>query len=80
LGELAERFSGEVLGEITIVVAGAAPVAVDATPEELARLVAVREQAGEPRKEAIAGVAQELGVPKRAVYDAVVSGKTAEPD
>jgi 16S rRNA (cytidine1402-2'-O)-methyltransferase len=73
LAELAERFSGEVLGEVTIVVEGAAPVAVDAAPEELARLVAVREASGEPRKEAIAGVAQELCVPKREVYEAVVS-------
>ena len=73
LPELAKRFSGEVLGEVTVVVEGAAPVAVEATPSELARLVAVREASGEPRKEAIAGVAQELGVPKRTVYDAVVS-------
>jgi 16S rRNA (cytidine1402-2'-O)-methyltransferase len=73
LAELAERFSGEVLGEVTVVVEGAAPVAVEATPEELARLVAVREASGEPRKEAITGVARELGVPKRDVYEAVVA-------
>jgi 16S rRNA (cytidine1402-2'-O)-methyltransferase len=77
LGELALRFSGEVLGEVTVVVEGAAPVATDASPEELARLVAVREAAGEPRKEAIAGVARELGVAKREVYDAVVASKGA---
>ena len=73
LPELAERFSGEVLGEITVVVEGAAVVTLESTPAELARLVSVREASGEPRKEAIAGVAQELGVPKREVYDAVVS-------
>ena len=79
LGELALRFSGEVLGEVTVVVEGAAPVATDASPEELARLVAVREAAGEPRKEAIAGVARELGVAKREVYEAVVASKGAGP-
>jgi 16S rRNA (cytidine1402-2'-O)-methyltransferase len=75
LPELAERFSGEVLGEVTVVVEGAVPIAVEVTSDELARLVAVREASGEPRKDAIAGVAQELGVPKRDVYDAVVAGR-----
>ena len=77
LAELAQRFSGEVRGEVTVVVEGAALVTVESTPAELARLVAVREAAGEPRKEAIAGVARELGVAKREVYDAVVSAKGA---
>jgi 16S rRNA (cytidine1402-2'-O)-methyltransferase len=77
LGELAERFSGEVRGEVTVVVAGAPDVPVDLDPAELARLVAVREESGEPRKEAIAGVARELGVARRDVYDAVVAAKGA---
>jgi 16S rRNA (cytidine1402-2'-O)-methyltransferase len=77
LAELAERFSGEVLGEVTVVVEGAAEQTVESTPAELARLVAVREASGEPRKEAISGVARELGVAKRDVYDAVVSAKGA---
>src|SRR5689334_182378 len=75
LVELAARFSGEVLGEVTVVVEGSAPVTVELTPEELARLVSVREQTGEPRKEAIAGVARELGVHRRDVYDAVVASR-----
>jgi 16S rRNA (cytidine1402-2'-O)-methyltransferase len=79
LAELAERFSGEVLGEVTVVVEGAPEPVVSSTPEELARLVAVREASGEPRKEAIAGVARELGVPRREVYDAVVAAKAAGP-
>jgi len=74
LAELAERFSGEVRGEVTVVLAGAEPVVAE-TPEELARLVAVREASGEPRKEAIAGVARETGVARREVYDAVVAAK-----
>lgn len=73
LGELAGwAAGGDVLGEITIVVAGATPAA--ATPEDAAVLVAEREAAGVPRKEAIAAVAREAGLPKRAVYAAVVAG------
>ncbi len=75
LAELAARFAGEVRGEVTIVVDGAPVPVNDSTPAELARLVAVREGTGEPRKEAIAGVARELGVAKREVYDAVLAAK-----
>ena len=46
---------------------------------ELARRVAVREEAGERRKEAIAEVAQEASVPKREVFDAVVAHKAGGP-
>ena len=45
--------------------------------EELVRRVRVREEAGERRKEAIAAVAAEAGVPKREVFDAVVAAKNA---
>ena len=79
LAELAEQFSGDVLGEVTLVVEGAAERPVESTPAELARLVAVREEVGEPRKEAIAGVARELGVPRREVYDAVLAAKAPRP-
>jgi len=79
LEELAARFSGEVRGEVTVVVEGAPERAVEAGPDELARLVAVREEAGETRKDAVAGVARELGVPKREVYDAVVAAKAPGP-
>ncbi len=76
LGELAAWAQGEVRGEVTLVLAGAPEPEVDATPAELARLVGVREAAGLSRKEAIAAVAQELGVPKREVYDAVVGARS----
>ena len=79
LPELAEQFSGEVLGEVTVVVEGAPEQQVESTPAELARLVAVREEVGEPRKEAISGVAREMGVPRREVYDAVLAAKAARP-
>jgi 16S rRNA (cytidine1402-2'-O)-methyltransferase len=80
LAELADRFSGEVLGEVTVVVEGAPERVVVESPDELARLVGVREASGEPRKEAIAGVARELGVPRREVYDAVVAAKPGRGD
>lgn len=62
-------------GEITLVVGGAPAVAVTRTPEELAGLVAEREASGTSRKEAMTQVARETGLPKRAVYDAVVAAK-----
>ncbi|MFE7559892.1 16S rRNA (cytidine(1402)-2'-O)-methyltransferase [Kitasatospora sp. NPDC057500] len=78
IGELAAWAAEGVKGEITVVVAGAPPAAPqELTPAELARLVAVREEAGERRKEAIAAVASELSVPKREVFDAVVAAKNA---
>jgi 16S rRNA (cytidine1402-2'-O)-methyltransferase len=74
LAELAAWAAGDVRGEITLVVGGAtAPAAVE--PADLAAAVAAREAAGEPRKEAIAAVARENGVPKRAVFDAVINAK-----
>jgi 16S rRNA (cytidine1402-2'-O)-methyltransferase len=76
LAELAEWAAEGVRGEITVVVEGAperAPGELDA--EELVRRVRAREEAGERRKEAIAAVAVEAGVPKRVVFDAVVAAK-----
>jgi 16S rRNA (cytidine1402-2'-O)-methyltransferase len=80
LAELAEWAGGDVRGEITLVVAGAPDEpATDVGPDALAAEVANREQAGQPRKEAIADVARERGVPKRAVFDAVVAAKASRP-
>ncbi|MFF1444674.1 16S rRNA (cytidine(1402)-2'-O)-methyltransferase [Streptomyces sp. NPDC058295] len=76
LGELAEWAAEGVRGEITVVVTGAperGPEELDAA--ELVRRVRVREEAGERRKEAIAAVAAEAGLPKREVFDAVVAAK-----
>jgi 16S rRNA (cytidine1402-2'-O)-methyltransferase len=75
LASLVEWAQGQVRGEITLVVAGAVAGSSDAGPAELAAQVAVRESAGATRKDAIAEVAQQLGVPKRRVYDAVVAAK-----
>ncbi|MFE7763130.1 16S rRNA (cytidine(1402)-2'-O)-methyltransferase [Streptomyces sp. NPDC057438] len=80
LGELAEWAAAGVRGEITVVVEGApekGPEELDAA--ELVRRVRVREEAGERRKEAIAAVAVEAGLPKREVFDAVVAAKRTAP-
>ncbi|MEU0933468.1 MULTISPECIES: 16S rRNA (cytidine(1402)-2'-O)-methyltransferase [unclassified Embleya] len=76
LAELAEWAKPGVRGEITVVVAGAPPADPSKIgPAELVERVAGREAAGQPRKEAIAAVAAEVGVPKRVVFDAVVAAK-----
>ena len=75
LRELAEWAGGDVRGEITLVVGGAPAAAPSVEPAELAAAVADREAAAESRKDAIAAVARAHGLPKRVVYDAVVSQK-----
>ena len=75
LRELAEWATGDVRGEITLVVGGAPAVASSAEPAELAAAVADREAAAESRKDAIAAVARAYGLPKRVVYEAVVTQK-----
>jgi 16S rRNA (cytidine1402-2'-O)-methyltransferase len=77
LSELASQLADGVLGEITLVVAGATARAPGGTPEQAAAIVAEREQGGQPRREAIAAVAGELGLPRREVYNAVVTGRAA---
>ncbi|MFD5552374.1 16S rRNA (cytidine(1402)-2'-O)-methyltransferase [Streptomyces sp. NPDC127068] len=78
LAELASWAAEGVRGEITVVVEGAPePGPADLSPEELVRRVRDREEAGERRKEAIAAVAADAGVPKREVFDAVVAAKNA---
>lgn len=65
----------EVRGELTLVVAGAPAAAADASPAALAAEVALREAAGLTRKEAMAEVARDAGVPRREVYDAVLAAR-----
>ncbi|WP_306333251.1 16S rRNA (cytidine(1402)-2'-O)-methyltransferase [Streptomyces sp. KL118A] len=79
LKELAEWAADGVRGEITVVVEGAPEKSAgELGPDELVRRVRVREEAGERRKEAIAAVAAEAGLPKRDVFDAVVAAKNAD--
>jgi len=77
LEELERWASHGVLGEITLVIAGA-PAPGDrgaGDARDAAAKVAAAEQAGSTRKEAITLVAAELGLPRREVYDAVVQAK-----
>lgn len=73
LADLAEWAAEGVRGEITVVVAGAAPSAlgvVDAVP-----LVAERVAGGEPFSAAVAGVAADTGVPRKALYAAALEAR-----
>jgi 16S rRNA (cytidine1402-2'-O)-methyltransferase len=74
LGALVAWAAGGVRGEITVVVGGA-PVraAADVDPGELARLVESRVEAGATKRDAVAEIAAELGVPRRTVYNAAVA-------
>ena len=72
LGELATWASGEVRGEITVVVAGAEPARVldtGALVEEVLR----RAADGERLKDVVAEVATGAGVSKKVLYDAAVT-------
>lgn len=77
LGELAEQVQREgVRGELTLVIGGAPAPEVDVAsldPADLAAMVAALEADGTSRKDAIRTVATDLGLPKRDVYDAVVT-------
>lgn len=68
--------SKEILGEITIVIEGFNPELREFSTEDLVAKVLARESAGEARKEAIAAVAKEIGMAKRAVFDAMVALKS----
>ncbi len=68
----------EILGEITIVLAGFDPATKIYSAAELVGLVQARESAGEGRKDAIAAIAKELDLPKRFVFDAMVGSKALE--
>ena len=63
----------EVLGEITLVIAGAAVDSAARTADDMVARVSEFEAAGMDRKSAIATVATEFGIAKRLVYAAVVA-------
>ena len=67
----------EILGEITLVLQGI-PAQSNDDPAEWVQLVATRVEAGESQRDAIADVAAELNVSKRAVYDAVLAARKGE--
>jgi len=86
LGDLAGWSASGVLGEITLVVAGAPGTkaadalamgggAADATGADIAALVAAEQRDGISRKDAITRVAERLGRPRREVYAAAVHAR-----
>ena len=73
LGELSAWAStNEILGEITLVIAGAATDSASLTAADMVGRVREFEAAGMDRKSAISTVAEEFGIAKRLVYAAVV--------
>jgi 16S rRNA (cytidine1402-2'-O)-methyltransferase len=76
LSELAEwADEGPVRGEITVVLAGAAPSAAPSV-ESLVGAVEERVADGERLKDAVAVVAQAAGVPKRELYAAALAARS----
>ncbi|HMC70765.1 MAG TPA: SAM-dependent methyltransferase, partial [Mycobacteriales bacterium] len=70
LGELAGWAADGVRGEITIVVAGAAPAIDAAAPEDLSAEVAALVTDGLTRRDAVDAVAAKHGISRRRVYAA----------
>lgn len=77
LGELAAWAVEGARGEITVVLAGATPVAAE--PEDLVGEVEARVAAGARLKDACAEVAAETGAARKALYDAVLAARRSEP-
>lgn len=69
----------EILGEITLVIAGAPIGSAEKSAEEMVARVREFESAGMDRKVAIATVADEFDLPKRIVYAAVVNANKMNP-
>jgi 16S rRNA (cytidine1402-2'-O)-methyltransferase len=65
----------QIRGEITIVIEGAQPQPKTTDAADLVAAVRAREAAGETRRDAIAAVAKERGVPKNSVYKAVTDAR-----
>ncbi len=79
LGDLAAGAAADPpRGEITLVIAGAEVVAGRPGDAELLAAVAARQAAGTSRKDAIAEVAKAYRVPKRDVYQVVVTAAPTE--
>ena len=74
LGSLAEWAAEDVRGEITVVLAGAAPVSQD--PADLTPLVEERAAGGMRLKDAVAEVAELSGVRKNDLYQAVLAARS----
>jgi 16S rRNA (cytidine1402-2'-O)-methyltransferase len=73
LGELAQWAKADVLGEITLVVAGAPAQVSTLSVEEVRAEVAAAEAAGSSRSDAISAVAARFGLRRRDVYNTAVN-------
>jgi len=71
--------SKEMLGEITLVIAGpSAGERTELSPLEIAAKVKELEGVGATRQEAVAQIATEFGLRKRAIFDALVASKIGQ--
>jgi len=75
---LAWAKSKEILGEITLVLAGFDSTNLEFSNQDLVNQVLKIEGAGLSRKEAIAEVAKVTGISKRTIFDAMVEHKSSE--
>ena len=75
LGELADWATGEVRGEITVVIAGAVPGEIS-EPDAVAAVLA-RVASGERLKDAAAAVASETGHPKSKLYNEALATRSS---
>ncbi|MEV7973385.1 16S rRNA (cytidine(1402)-2'-O)-methyltransferase [Cellulomonas sp. NPDC089187] len=75
LGGLAQWATGEVRGEIAVVVGGA-PEGVEVSEADLVAEVLSRVDGGDRLKDAVAEVAQAAGVPKRELYAAALAARS----
>ena len=73
LADLADWAAGEVRGEVTVVIEGTTAPA--ASREDAVAAVLARVAAGDRLKEAVAGVALDLGVSKAGLYDAALAAR-----
>ena len=79
LGEIQSWANSKViLGEITIVIAGAIEGTREISQQAIIEAVRKLEEVGMERKEAIAAVSKELDLPKREVFDAMVAAKNLQ--
>lgn len=75
LSELAAKAAGGVRGEVTVVVAGAEPIAAAIGDADIAARLSALIGGGTSKKDAIARVADESGIPKRRVYQVALDEK-----
>lgn len=77
LGELAVRVAaaGEIRGEVVLLVAPAEPPGPGVVDDKALAAVAGREAVGESTRDAVRAVAADLGLSRRALYEAVMRGR-----